>query len=117
MTPICDFLESYDSQRKLRLHMPGHKGEFPHDITEITGADSLYDSDDTQGIIARSESMAAKLFGAQKTCYSCGGSTLAIQTALALLKARGCKIIAASRYSNRTKFARGGVGNMNIKWA
>ena len=96
-TPICDFLESYSSQRRLRLHMPGHKGENPHDITEIFGGDSLYDSDDTWGIIAQSESMAARIFGAQKTCYSCGGSTLAIQTALALLKARGCKTIAASR--------------------
>ncbi len=115
-TPICDFLESYSSQRRLRLHMPGHKGENPHDITEIFGGDSLYDSDDTWGIIAQSESMAARIFGAQKTCYSCGGSTLAIQTALALLKARGCKTIAASRYSHRSLVSAAALLQMNIKW-
>ena len=96
--------------------MPGHKGENPHDITEIFGGDSLYDSDDTWGIIAQSESMAARIFGAQKTCYSCGGSTLAIQTALALLKARGCKTIAASRYSHRSLVSAAALLQMNIKW-
>ncbi len=115
-TPICDFLESYSFQRKLRLHMPGHKGENPNDITEIFGADSLYDSDDSRGIIAQSESMAARIFGAKKTCYSCGGSTLAIQTALALLKARGCKTVAASRYSHRSLVSAAALLQMNIKW-
>lgn len=115
-TPICDFLDSYSAQRRLRLHMPGHKGEAANDITEIFGADSLYDSDDTWGIIAQSESMAARIFGAQKTCYSCGGSTLAIQTALALLKARGCKTIAASRYSHRSLVSAAALLQMNIKW-
>lgn len=115
-TPICDFLERYTSQRRLRLHMPGHKGEFPHDITEIQGADSLFDSDDTGGIIAQSERAAARVFGAEKTCYSCGGSTLAIQTALALLKARGCKTIAASRYSHRSLAASAALLRLDIKW-
>ena len=26
-TPICDFVEQYVGQNKLRLHMPGHKGK------------------------------------------------------------------------------------------
>ena len=56
-TPICDFVNKYAKDKKIRLHMPGHKGnsflgieEF--DITEVQGADSLYEA---CGIIAQSE--------------------------------------------------------------
>lgn len=115
-TPICNFLEKYSGENKLRLHMPGHKGEFPHDITEIYGADSLYHSDISGGIIGTSEALAAGVFGAKKTCYSCGGSTLAIQTGLALLKAQGCKTIAASRYSHRVLASAAALLHMDIKW-
>ncbi len=113
-TPICDFLEEYTSENRLRLHMPGHKGEFPHDITEIYGADSLYESD--SGIIGQSEKIAAGIFGAAKTCYSCGGSTLAIQTALALLKAKGCKTIAAPRSAHRSLVSAVALLRLDIKW-
>lgn len=41
------------------------------DITEINGADSLFDS---SGIIEESEKNAAKLFKTVRTCYSAGGS-------------------------------------------
>ena len=92
-TPIADFLEDYEKKGMLRLHMPGHNGEAPHDITEIAGADSLYETDSSRGIIAHSEAIAAKLFGAERTCYSAGGSPLAIQAALAILRAQGCKTI------------------------
>ncbi len=115
-TPICNFLEKYTADNRLRLHMPGHNGEFPHDITEVLGADSLYDTDKSGGIIAASEAFAASLFGAKRTCYSCGGSTLAIQTGLALLKARGCKTIAASRYSHRAFANACAALQLDIKW-
>jgi len=115
-TPICNFLERYTAENKLRLHMPGHKGEFPHDITEVHGADSLYNSDLSGGIIGTSEALAASVFGAKKTCYSCGGSTLAIQTGLALLKSQGCKTIAASRYSHRALASAAAMLKINIKW-
>lgn len=48
-TPIADFLEDYEKKGMLRLHMPGHNGEAPHDITEIAGADSLYETDSSRG--------------------------------------------------------------------
>ncbi|MDE7362990.1 MAG: amino acid decarboxylase [Oscillospiraceae bacterium] len=115
-TPICNFLERYTDENKLRLHMPGHKGEFPHDITEVHGADSLYRSDMSGGIIGTSESLAASIFGAKRTCYSCGGSTLAIQAGLAVLKAQGCETIAASRYSHRALASAAALLRMNIKW-
>ena len=115
-TPICNFLEKYTGENKLRLHMPGHDGEFPHDITEIYGADDLFSSDVSGGIIGTSEALAAGVFGAKKTCYSCGGSTLAIQTALALLKAKGCKRIAASRYSHRSLVSAAALLQLDVKW-
>lgn len=115
-TPIADFLEDYTARGSLRLHMPGHNGENPHDITEIEGADSLYESEHSGGIIAWSEQIAAKIFGAQRTCYSAGGSTLAIQTALALLKAQGCKTIAAGRCSHRSLVSAAALLDLDIKW-
>ena len=116
-TPICDFLEKYTNTAALRLHMPGHNGENPHDITEIEGADSLFDTTpESSGIIAKSERNATELFGTDRTCYSCGGSTLSIQAALAMLKAQGCRTIAASRYSHKSLISAAALLRMNIKW-
>lgn len=99
-TPIFDFIERYVQGGALRLHMPGHKGKGtgplssvqPFDITEIKGADSLYDA---QGIIKESEENASRLFGSEATLYSGGGSTLCIQTMLALAARPGSTVIAA----------------------
>lgn len=115
-TPISDFLDDYCKKGMLRLHMPGHNGEESHDITEINGADSLYETDSSRGIIAHSEAIAAKIFGAERTCYSAGGSTLAIQTALALLKAQGCRTIAAGRCSHRSLVSAAALLDLDIKW-
>ncbi len=88
-TPIYDFLEQYKNSGTVRAHMPGHKGHglpcgfeaaYPYDITEIKGADVLFEAD---GIIAESERNSSQLFGTAATFYSAGGSTLCIQTMLA----------------------------------
>ena len=60
-TPIWNFLQGYQLEGMSRFHMPGHKGFGPLgcealDITEIEGADSLYEA---AGIIAESEQNAA----------------------------------------------------------
>ena len=82
-TPIADFIESYKKSGTARFHMPGHKGagEFYRDITEIKGADELYDAD---GIIEESENNASALFGSAHSYYSAEGSTLAIKAMLTL---------------------------------
>ena len=85
-TPICDFVRRYAQSGTVRLHMPGHKGSGPLgcealDITEIAGADSLYEAD---GIIAESEANAAALFGAARTLYSAEGSSQCIRAMLCL---------------------------------
>ena len=79
-TPIADFVSAYLQSDVSRLHMPGHKGRGPLgceqlDITEIAGADALYQAD---GIIARSERNAAALFGTAATFYSTEGSSQCI---------------------------------------
>lgn len=100
-TPIIDFLHSYEKNISLRLHMPGHKGKFwihplaechLMDITEVKGADSLYEA---EGIIAESERNAAENFSVKHTFYSAGGSTLGIQTMLSAVVGENGKIIAA----------------------
>ena len=66
--------------------MPGHKGQAflgcePFDITEIGGADSLYEA---SGIIAESEANASKLFGSKCTLFSTEGSSQCIRAMLYL---------------------------------
>jgi len=96
--PICEFTEKYAESGIIRAHMPGHKGkgdpEYAFDITEIKGADSLFEAD---GIIAESEKRAAEIFGSYKTLFSAGGSTLCIYTMLAmcLMGADNRRVVAA----------------------
>ena len=78
--------------------MPGHKGKFRYlenicniDITEIKGADSLFEAD---GIILQSEKNMSDLYGTATSFYSAGGSTLCIQAMLAAMKFENRKIIA-----------------------
>lgn len=100
-TPIYDFVHKYAQSGTVRAHMPGHKGVvrgdgisavYPYDITEIKGADALFEAD---GIIAQSEKNAATLFGTDGTFYSAGGSTLCIQAMLAAVCRHGDRICAA----------------------
>lgn len=85
-TPIVDFVRSYAQSGKARFHMPGHKGKAllgfePLDITEIKGADELYDP---EGIIAESEQNATRIFGTEHTYYSTEGSSQCIRAMLCL---------------------------------
>jgi hypothetical protein len=98
--PIIDFLEKNKNLKKIRLHMPGHKGNggvfgvdinniHAYDITEIDGADCLYNAiceDEGNDIIFQSERNASRLFRTFDTYYSAGGSTLCIQTMLAVFR-------------------------------
>lgn len=120
--PVFDFLQAYTAQNGLRLHMPGHKGRsggalepaYQMDITEIAGADSLFDGEGT-GIIAQSEKNAARLFGSRLTCYSAGGSTLCIQTMLALTCKPGDSIL-AGRNAHRAFFSACVLLGLEVQW-
>ncbi len=121
-TPICDFVREYAEGGTLRLHMPGHKGVSMLgmerlDITEISGADSLYEAD---GIIARSEANASKLFGC-RTLYSTEGSSQCIRAMLylAMIHAKGQgrrPRIAAGRNAHKTFLTAMGLLDLEVTW-
>ncbi len=101
--PIKEFLDQYQAQQTLRLHMPGHKGKAASctapldaacgwDITEIAGADSLFEAD---GILLQGEAATAAVYQSGGCCWSAGGSTLCIQAMLAQMRAERRQVIAA----------------------
>ena len=118
-TPICSFLTKYVSDNNLRLHMPGHKGigeleKF--DLTEVRGADSLYEAN---GIIKESEENASALFGCH-TLYSTEGSSLAIRAMLHLAclmnKGSGNPVILAGRNAHKVFVSASALCGFDIEW-
>lgn len=121
-TPIVDFVKKYAESDTLRLHMPGHKGTGElgaeaYDITEIAGADSLYDA---CGIIRESEQNASLLFGSD-TFYSAEGSSLCIRAMLYLTmqyaEARGKKRkILAGRNAHKVFLSAAALLDIDTQW-
>ena len=122
-TPIADFVRRYAASGISRLHMPGHKGRSflgcePLDITEIAGADALYEAD---GIIAESERNAASLFGSARTVYSTEGSSQCIRAMLRLcLSARpaagGRPVIVAARNVHKALITACALLDIDVRW-
>lgn len=116
-TPICDFVRRYADSSPLRLHMPGHKGKGPLgieqlDITEISGADSLYEA---SGIIAESEANASILFGCP-TFYSTEGSSQCIRAMLHLATCGRNRRIAAARNVHKTFLTAVALLDLQVDW-
>ena len=118
--PICDFVKKYAERDPLRLHMPGHKGMGEAeraDVTEVKGADSLYDAD---GIIRESEENASRLFGCP-TYYSTEGSSQCIRAMLylAMLYAREAgrpfRVLAA-RNAHKTLLSAAALLGAEVDW-
>ena len=118
-TPVADFVQRYAKAGTARLHMPGHKGRCflgcePWDITEIHGADALYEA---EGILAESEQNAAALFGSQRTCYSTEGSSQCIRAMLYLaLAASGSHTVVAARNVHRAFVSAAALLDLEIRW-
>lgn len=120
--PICDFVRDYAQSDNIRLHMPGHKGKKrlgveALDITEIDGADSLYEA---TGIIQRSEENASRLFGCP-TFYSTEGSSQCIRAMLYLAvlhaKQQGKRpVIAAGRNAHKTFLTGAALLDLDVRW-
>ena len=121
-TPICDFVRGYARGGALRLHMPGHKGApllgmEALDVTEIDGADSLYEA---SGIIKKSEGNASALFGCP-TLFSTEGSSQCIRAMcfLAMLHARQTgrrPVIAAGRNAHKTFLSAAALLDIDVAW-
>ena len=121
-TPICDFVRDYARREPLRLHMPGHKGGSllgmeRLDITEISGADSLYEA---AGIIARSEENAGALFGC-RTVYSTEGASQCIRAMLYLVRLHGLGLgrrprVLAGRNAHKAFLSGAALLDMEVEW-
>ena len=105
-----------------RLHMPGHKGRpvlgcEALDITEVAGADALYEA---EGIIAHSEAHASALFGTQRTCYSTEGSSQCIRAMLYLARLRAAgearPLILAGRNAHKVMILAAALLDLEVRW-
>lgn len=121
-TPICDFVKHYAQNKTSRLHMPGHKGRRflgcePLDITEIDGADSLYEAN---GIILQSEQNATALFDTGTTLYSTEGSSQCIRAMLYLaVQARSAgtnPMVVAARNAHKAFLLAAALLDFKIIW-
>ena len=120
-TPIVDFVRQYAQSGTARLHMPGHKGQSllgcePWDITEIRGADELYEA---EGIIAQSEANATRLFGTAHTYYSTEGSS--VHPAMLCLALQGAPAPASAGAAGGPQCPQGpalcgGLLDFDIRW-
>ena len=121
-TPICDFVRGYADSKTVRMHMPGHKGVGTLgleslDITEVSGADSLYEAD---GIIKESENIASSLFGAH-TFYSTEGSSQCIRAMLHLAKTQAWlqkkhPLVWALRNVHKTFLSAVALLDVDVEW-
>lgn len=121
--PIAEFARQYSCSGTARLHMPGHKGVpflgcEPLDLTEIAGADELYEA---EGIIAQSEANAARLFGTAATYYSAGGSSQCIRAMLMLAmqaapQGAGRPVLLAARNAHKALVYSAALLDFEIQW-
>lgn len=121
-TPIADFVRNYAASGTSRLHMPGHKGIGPLgceplDITEVHGADALYEA---EGIISQSEANAAVLFGSGRTVFSTEGSSQCIRAMLYLAltnRPRGAKpVVVAARNVHKAFVYAAALLDLEVVW-
>lgn len=118
-TPVYDFIKAYREKGGARLHMPGHKGRpflgcESWDITEIAGADALYEA---SGILAESEANATGLFGSRRTCYSTEGSSQCIRAMLYLAVCHsGSRRVLAARNIHRAFASAAALLDLEVAW-
>lgn len=121
-TPIFDFIRQYADSNTLRFHVPGHKGAEilgceRLDITEMSGADSLYEA---EGIIRQSEDNASFLFGCN-TFYSTEGSSHCIRAMVYLASLRAkeqgrAPVIAAGRNAHKSFLSAVALTDAGVRW-
>ena len=120
--PIHDFVTRYAAADVSRLHMPGHKGRGPLgcealDITEIAGADELYEA---EGVIAASEAETARLFGTAASFYGAEGSSQCIRAMLFLAMqaadAAARPLLLAARNAHKALLYAAALLDFDIEW-
>ena len=121
--PIRDFVARYARSGMARLHMPGHKGRGPLgcealDITEVLGADALYEA---EGVIAESEGNACALFETGRTLYSTEGSSQCIRAMLHLVLTNapvggGRPLCLAARNAHKAFLFAAALCDFDVEW-
>lgn len=106
-TPVKDFLLEHAGIKPVSFHMPGHKGSelyrecghgdfldkiFDCDITEIQGADNLFQ---TEGILKEAQERYAQLYEVKKSYLQINGSSGANIASMLASVSKGGKIIMA----------------------
>ncbi len=99
---LTEKLKEYADSDMYPYHMPGHKGNTDTgsvfdklhgmDITEIDGFDDLHHA---TGILKAAQEEAAEAFGADRTFYLVGGSTVGILTAVSAALEPGSELLIA----------------------
>ncbi len=119
-TPIYDFVKKYANEENVRFHMPGHKGSGvlgceKYDITEIHGADSLFEA---EGIIAESEKNLSYIYNTRASFYSTEGSSLCIRAIvyLAMQYSDGKKKILAGRNAHKSFLSAIALCDADVDW-
>ncbi len=112
---LTDFLMDHASKDPVSFHMPGHKGSqfykktgYGHildnimdcDITEIPGADNLFQTED---VILSVMEKYRKLYGSERSWLLINGSSVGLITAILSCTKRGDKVILA-RNSHKSIF-------------
>lgn len=100
--------------------MPGHKGKGKlgcekYDITEVSGADSLFEAD---GIIAESEKNLKSIFDTRASFYSTEGSSLCIRAMVYMAKmfSLGKKKILAGRNAHKSFLYATAFCDVDVDW-
>ena len=106
-TPIHDFLVNHAKEKPVSFHMPGHKGSAIYkrfgchefldhfmdcDITEITGADNLFQA---EGILKAAQEVYARLYDVQKSYLLINGTSGGIIASILATVPKGKKLIMA----------------------
>ncbi|MBR6473416.1 MAG: aminotransferase class V-fold PLP-dependent enzyme [Firmicutes bacterium] len=112
---LLDFLTEYAKRQPVSFHMPGHKGSKLYkdlgygevlallmdcDITEIPGADNLFQTED---VILSVMEKYRKLYESRKSYLLVNGSSVGLITAILSCSKRGEKVILA-RNSHKSIF-------------
>lgn len=106
-TPIHDFLVNHAKEKSVSFHMPGHKGAAIYkrfgydgflthfmdcDITEITGADNLFQA---EGILKEAQVAYARLYDSKKSYLLINGTSGGIIASVLAAVPKGKKLIMA----------------------
>ncbi|MDC7228536.1 MAG: DegT/DnrJ/EryC1/StrS family aminotransferase [Spirochaetales bacterium] len=106
-TPVKNFLIEHTKLAPVSFHMPGHKGSalyrkfgysdflenfFDCDVTEITGADNLFQA---EGILKEVQDSYSRLYDSRKSYMLINGSSSGIIAAVLASVSKGHKLIMA----------------------